>query len=61
MTKWLHNRKGVIEGEITLVHDEWVEIRLSGDQRLRTAKGWEDHKDGEIVTVRKSFIKEMVA
>jgi hypothetical protein len=61
MAKWLHSRKGVIEGEIVTQHDEWVEIRVTGDQIHRHGRGNEAVADGEIITVRKSFLREMVA
>lgn len=59
--KWIHARKGTVEGEIVSDTGEWVDIKLTGDQRLRTARGWDDCQDGQIVTVRKSFLREVPA
>jgi hypothetical protein len=59
--KWIHARKGIVEGEIVREEGEWVDIKLTGDQTLRTARGWDDCHDGDVVTVRKSFLREVPA
>lgn len=60
MTVWNHSRKGRIEGEdVTTTPGEWVHIKLTGDQTLRSARGKDEYYDGEIVTVRASFLTEV--
>lgn len=64
VTAWNHSRKGRIDGEIVHTTDdgEWVDIRLTGDHRLKyvapSNRGRTDH-DGEIIRVRKSMLTEL--
>lgn len=64
VTAWNHSRKGRIDGEIvhTTADGEWVDIRLTGDHRLKyvapSNRGRTDH-DGEIIRVRKSMLTEL--
>lgn len=61
MTVWNHTRKGRIEGEDVTVEPrgEWMHIKLTGDQTLRAARGQQQWLDGDIVTVRASFLTEV--
>lgn len=47
---WMHQRKGVLTGEIVWESDEWADIKLSEDAAR--------YDKGEIVRVRKSFLVE---
>ncbi|AIY01193.1 hypothetical protein ART_1594 [Arthrobacter sp. PAMC 25486] len=59
MSKWLHSRKGLIEGEIVAEDAIWTQIQLKGDQNLLSAKPGArlPFQDGEILTVRTDFLK----
>lgn len=61
MTRWLHSRKGIIRGYLVRDEGVWLAIRITGDQILKTARGVEQVQDGEIITVRKSFTRELPA
>jgi hypothetical protein len=62
MTRWRHARKGVIEGRIIAEAGEWVDIQLGKDHELNygsvSLRGIVD-LEGEILTVRKSFLTEL--
>ena len=59
MSKWLHSRKGLIEGEMVHENDTWTTIKVSGDHELRSARpgATMPFADGETITVRSSFLK----
>lgn len=59
MAKWLHTRKGVIEGELVSDDGIWTMIRFKGDQNLRSTKpgAMLPFADGEVITVRTSLLK----
>ena len=60
MARYLHDRKGVIVGDIVRQDNVWTHIRLTGDQQLRymsEANRGRIDGDGEIVTVRTSYIR----
>lgn len=46
---FLHTRKGEVKAEIIKEHGEWVDVKLVVHQNAGI--------DGEIVTLRKAFIK----
>ena len=58
---WIHQRKGIIEGKIIRDDGEWVDIRVTKDINIFTLgkihKSF--YKKGEVITVRKSFLKEV--
>lgn len=58
MSKWLHTRKGVIEGELISDDGEWTRIQLKGDQELLSAKPGRRQLfvDEEFLDVRTSFL-----
>lgn len=59
--KWRHSRKGIIEGDLVKETEEWVLIRATTWQALRSAKPGAviPVEDQEIITVRKEFLTEM--
>jgi hypothetical protein len=59
---WRHTRKGIIRGRIVKEYDEWAEIELSGFHELTLANPNTDpfRETGEVITVRKSFLTEIV-
>lgn len=59
--KWIHERKGPIEGEVINHEDgsDWAHIRLVGDQTLRGARGPQDWYDGDVLVARRSFLREV--
>lgn len=62
MTRWLHSRRGVIEGEPAGISDDktWVHIRLTADSpRMSTRARGRGPVDvaGETITVRRSFLQ----
>lgn len=59
--KWMHSRKGLIEGEL-IKHDDgsdWAHIRLVGDQTIRGARGPQDWFDGDVLVARRPFLTEV--
>lgn len=61
VSKWLHFRKGVIEGELISDDGTWTRIRLKGDHELRSAKPGRRllFVDEEYLDVRTSFLTPM--
>lgn len=62
MTRWIHSRKGEIEGEVVKDEGDFVSIQLTAEATLKWRS--EDRRGsinevGEILTVRKSFLKEV--
>lgn len=60
--RYLHDRKGVIVGDIVRQDDTWTHIRLAGDQRLRymsEANRGRIDCDGDILTVRTTSIRRL--
>lgn len=56
---FIHSRKGKIVGVVTKEDDTWMDVRLVGDQTLTYISGDGDYEDGEEVTVRKSYCREV--
>ena len=61
--EWMHSRKGRIRGAVVWDGDgEWVKIKLAGDHQLKylsiSNRGYVD-ADGEVITVRKTFLREV--
>jgi hypothetical protein len=60
--EWMHSRKGRIRGAVIFQHDDWVQIQLAGDHALKymsvSNRGRVD-TDGEVITVRRSFLREV--
>lgn len=48
---WKHVRKGRIRGRVVRTDETWTDIRLEGDHYWGV--------DGEVVTVRTSFLTEL--
>jgi hypothetical protein len=61
--EWMHSRKGPVRGVVVWDTDEWLHIRLDGDQSIRYygAAGRIDGPtlDGEVLVCRKSFMTEV--
>lgn len=59
MSKWIHTRKGLIEGELIREDGIWTVIKFKSDHELRSAKpgAMLPFADGEEITVRSSFLK----
>jgi hypothetical protein len=59
MTEWLHQRKGLIEGEVVQDGEEWTTIRLSRDHTIRVGSADDDgfRAKGHVLTVRTSFLR----
>lgn len=59
--RWRHSRKGIIEGELVRETEEWVLIRATKWQALRSAKPGAviPVEDQEVITVRKEFLTEI--
>ena len=58
MAKWIHSRKGLIDGELIEDDGTWTRIKATGDQNLRSARpgGVLEYFDGETITVRTSYL-----
>jgi hypothetical protein len=64
VTIWVHSRKGRIEGELVRQSGEWMHVRLTGHQQphyYSEANRHLVHLDGEIITLRASFMTELAA
>jgi hypothetical protein len=64
MTRWLHPRRGVIEGEIVgnQSDETWMHIRLTADApraSLRARGHGPIDEAGEVITVRRDFVREL--
>lgn len=60
--KWRHSRKGIIEGDIVGDDGTFVRIRLKGDHEMTyisASNAGRVDEDGEVITVRKSFLMEV--
>lgn len=55
-TTWHHSRKGRITGHLVSLDETWARIRIVGDHELRMAVQDGHRDDGEIITVRASFL-----
>lgn len=59
-----HSRKGPVTGVKVGENDEWISVRLVGEQELRYAsienRLLGPHPDGDVVTLRKSLISFQV-
>lgn len=67
MTKWIHSRKGPLEGDVVRTSGEFVTIRLAGDHAL-TYLGTEGRqlsregaidRDGDLLTARACLLREV--
>jgi len=65
MAKWMHARKGEIEGEIIREDEEWVDIELSKRTRITYANNilyaghgipYSHAAKGQVIRVRKSLL-----
>ena len=63
MTRWLHSRRGVIEGEDLGRDDTWMHVRLTVDSPRASAiargLGPTDPA-GSIITVRRTHIRDVL-
>jgi len=57
--KYMHSRKGLIVGKIIKDDGEWVTIEFSKDQVIKYSGGNEGVENGQTMTVRKAFLKEV--
>lgn len=60
---WHHSRKGLITGTIIKDTGEFVDIELATDQTLQLVSRFVDSnlEQGEVISVRKSFLTEVPA
>lgn len=56
---FIHQRKGKLSGIVTQESEEWLTLKLYGDQQVQYMNGKATEPDGIEIQMRKSFIREV--